>query len=379
LTPAIVNSNAHLFAPRHAYRANFYGGASTGATGGGPRAANPSSGAVVYYWLKAPRQVVTLDFLDSKGNVIRHFTSEQDSAAAADSIAAGAKKLARRDSLAKAGISQDSINKLERSSEETAPPRAGGRRGGPQSTRVANKQGLNMFDWNLRYPDAATFKGLVFWGGGVTGPVAPPGTYSVRMTTGGVTQTQKFELLKDPRTNATQHDLDEQFAFLMKIRDTLSAANNAVRTVRNVRWQVEQRNNALPAGDRAAFTQQTEPVLQKLSTIEQAIYQVQSHASEDPLNFPIRINNKIAALGGVVGGAASRPTDQSYEVYKVLSAQLATQLNALHTTLAELKGANTFLASHGGAAIVPSTAEVGKAAADEDEGEGDMEGESGER
>jgi photosystem II stability/assembly factor-like uncharacterized protein len=380
LTPAIVSSNAHLFAPRHVYRANFYGGANSGATGGGPRAANPPSGAVVYYWLKAPKQVVTLDFLDAKGNVIRHFTSEQDSAAAADSVAAGAKKAARNDSLAKAGVSKDSIMKLERSSEETAPPAAGGRRGGPQTTRVANKQGLNMFDWNLRYPDAVTFKGLVFWGGGVTGPVAPPGTYAVRMTTGGVTQTQKFDILKDPRTNATQHDLDAQFAFLMKIRDTLSAANNAVRTVRNVRWQVEQRTNALAAGDRPAFERQTAPVLQKLSTIEQAIYQVQSHASEDPLNYPIRINNKIAALGGVVGGAAYRPTDQSYEVYNVLTAQLATQLNALHTTLAELKGANSYLAAHNATAIVPSTAEVkGPDSVAEDEGEAEMESESGRR
>lgn len=357
LSPSIVSSSAHLFAPRRVYRTNFYGGASSGATGSPPRAANPPSGAVVYYWLKSPKQVVTLDFMDAKGNVIRHFSSELDSAGIADSVTADAKMAETRDSLGKAGISRDSVAKLMRAAAVPGQAR-GGRRGGPQTARVANKQGLNMFDWNLRYPDAATFKGLVFWGGSVTGPTAPPGTYSVRMTTGGVTQTQKFDLLKDPRTSATQHDLDEQFAFLMKIRDTLSAANNAVRTVRNVRWQVEQRRNALPAGERAAFDHETAPVLAKLSTIEQAIYQTQSHASEDPLNYPIRINNKIAALGGVVGGAASRPTDQSYEVYKLLSAQLDTQLRALHSTLGELRGANSFLTSHGGAAIVPSTAEV---------------------
>ena len=126
------------------------------------------------------------------------------------------------------------------------------------------------------------------------------------------------------------------------------------------------------------FERETAPVLQKLSTIEQAIYQVQSHASEDPLNYPIRINNKIAALGSVVGGAASRPTDQSYDVFKVLTAQLATQLNALHTTLGELKSANSYLAAHNATAIVPSTAEVKSAdSVAEDEGEGEMESESG--
>ena len=374
LSPAIVSSNAHLFAPRQVYRTNFYGGASSGATGSPPRAANPPSGAVVYYWLKSPRQVVTLDFLDASGKVIRHFTSVQDSTEAADSVTAAAKKVALRDSLTKAGVSKDSIRALEHASEESGQAARGGRRGGPQAPRVANKQGLNNFDWNLRYADAATFKGLVFWGGGVTGPAAPPGAYSVRMTTGGVTQTQKFEVLKDPRAHVTQHDLDEQFAFLMKIRDTLSAANNAVRTVRNIRWQVEQRSKALPEGDRSAFDQQAAPMLARLSTIEQTIYQTQSHASEDPLNYPIRINNKIAALGGVVGGADARPTDQSYAVYKILSAQLDTQLRELQTALGDLKGVNAFLASHGGAAIVPSTAEVkGPDTATEDEGDGSVE------
>jgi len=199
------------------------------------------------------------------------------------------------------------------------------------------------------------------------------------MTTGGVSQTQKFELVKDPRTHATQHDLDEQFGFLIKIRDTLSAANNAVRTIRNVRWQVGERGKAMAEKDRSAFEQASAPMLQKLSTIEQAIYQTQSHASEDPLNFPIRINNKIAALGSVVGGADARPTDQSYAVYKILSAQLDTQLRGLQTTLGELKGVNSFLASHGGKAIVPSTAEVKSNVPVEDEGDGDMDAENGDR
>jgi photosystem II stability/assembly factor-like uncharacterized protein len=379
LTPAIMTSSAHLFAPRRVYRTNFYGGASSGANGNPPRAANPPSGAVVYYWLKSSKQVVTLDFMDANGKLIRHFSSEQDSTARADSIAAADKRVALRDSLTQAGVSGDSIRVLERAAEGAGQAAGGGRRGGPQNMRVADKAGLNTFDWNLRYPDAATFKGLVFWGGGVTGPAAPPGTYTVRMTTAGVTQSQKLEVLKDPRAHVTQHDLDEQFAFLIKIRDTLSAANNAVRTIRNMRWQVQQRRDALREGDRATFDQEAAPMLARLSTIEQTIYQTQSHASEDPLNYPIRINNKIAALGSVVGGADSRPTDQSYAVYRILSAQLDTQLRDLSTTLGDLKGVNAFLASHGGKSITPSTAEVKDDSQPEDEGDGAADDDNGER
>jgi photosystem II stability/assembly factor-like uncharacterized protein len=373
MTPAIVASSAHLFTPRKVYRTNFYGGGSNGATGSPPSAANPPSGAVVYYWLKTPHQVVTLDFLDPSGKLIRHFTSEQDSAQRADSLESASRRAARRDSLVKAGISRDSIAKLLRGGAAGAPAAPRGRRGGGGSARVANRAGLNSFDWNLRYPDAVSFKGMVFWGGGVSGPTAPPGKYTVRMTTGGVTQTRTFDLVKDPRSSATQHDLDEQFAFLIRIRDTLSAANNAVRTVRNVRAQLAERGKNMSAADSAALTQAAGPVMARLTTIEEAIYQTQSHASEDPLNFPIRINNKIAALGSVVGGATARPTDQSYAVFKELTAQLDVQLRALKTTLNGLAPVNQFLKSHGAAAIVPSTAELkGADSATSDQGDADM-------
>ena len=54
-------------------------------------------------------------------------------------------------------------------------------RSGPRAPRVPNRAGLNQFSWNGRYPDAATFQGLIMWAGSLTGPVAPPGTYTVRM------------------------------------------------------------------------------------------------------------------------------------------------------------------------------------------------------
>jgi len=368
LTPAVVASQAHLFAPAPAYRANFYGGGGDGAAGGNPTGANPPSGAVIRYWLKSPRQLVTLDFLDAQGHVIRHFTSAQDSAQAADSVASARKETSRRDSLMKAGVSADSIKKLEKSSEETAP--AGGRRGAPQTPRVANKAGLNTFAWNLRYPDAVKFRGMIFWAGQTAGPVVLPGRYSVRLTAGGVTQTVPLEVRKDPRSTATQRDLEEQFAFLMKLRDTLSAADNAVRTVRNVRAQVAMRDSTLAPSARAGLQAAWAPVDARLTTVEKAIYQTHIRASEDPLNFPIRLNNKIAALAGVVGGSDGRPTDQSYAVFDVLAPELAAQLQALHAALGGMGPVNAYLTAHGQKAIVPGTAELGPKPADAPNEEG---------
>ena len=58
---------------------------------------------------------------------------------------------------------------------------------------------MNRFVWNLRYPDATSFPGLIMWAGSVTGPPASPGTYQVRLTVDGKSQTQPFEVKKDPR------------------------------------------------------------------------------------------------------------------------------------------------------------------------------------
>ncbi|HET7456050.1 MAG TPA: glycosyl hydrolase [Gemmatimonadaceae bacterium] len=367
LTPAIVAGNAHLFQPRDVYRVNWGGGflANRG-NAASPVGQNPASGAVVAYWLKSPRQEVTVDFLDASGKVIRSFTSKQDSATAADSV----KKItARRDSLTRAGVSADSIKKLEAKSEGPGEGSGGGGeedeeapRRAPRPPRVPNKAGLNTFVWNLRYPDASTFDNLIMWAGGTQGPIAPPGTYTVRLTTGGASETRTFKLERDPRSSATDADLRAQFAFLVKIRDRVSEANDAVKTIRNVRAQLEDREKQLGAKgatDLARFKTVSSQLTGQLGAVEQEIYQVRNQSSQDPLNYPIKLNNRISALAGVVGGADARPTDQSYAVFNGLSAELDKQLAAMKHTMTDLlPQANAVLKSAGLAAIVPSTAEI---------------------
>ena len=335
LTPAIAAAPEHLYTPRDAYRV-MWGRGFGGMGGQHPVGANPPSGAVVYYTLAEPKQTVTLDFLDAKGQVIRHFSSQLDSAALADSV-----HRAKVDSLKKAGVAVDD--------EEEEGPR------GPMTPRVANKVGLNEFVWDMRYPDAVGFRGLVMWAGSVRGPMAVPGAYAVRMTVNGHTETRRFRIVKDPRVHATPADYAAQFALLVKIRDRLSAANDAVRTIRNVRAQVEARKASAPA----AFAAAADRLLARLGPVEDSIYQTQNRSSEDPLNFPIRLNNKIAALGGAVGSADARPTAQSYAVFTELSRQLDVQLGTLKSVLAaDLPPVNAILAGAGQEKIVPSTAEV---------------------
>ncbi len=357
LSPATTRLAAHLFKPRPVYRAGFNGGGGNGAAGGHPVAANPPSGGVVYYWLGSPKQVVTLDFLDSKGALIRSFTSIQDSAAAADSVRGDSVRRVRDDSITRAGGKVDTTSKAEARGEDTG---AGDDR--PQrrtaAPRAPDKEGINQFAWNLRYPDAADFENRIFWAGGITGPVAVPGTYAVRLTVNGQSETQPLIVLKDPRVTTSQADLQAQFDFLMKIRDKTSEANNAVRTIRNVKAQIAERAKLVPADKAAAFKAKSDALVSRLSVIEAEIYQVKNQSGQDPLNYPIRLNNKIAALAGVAGGGDFKPTAQSYAVFNDLSAQLDVQLLRMKAALADLDVLNADLQSAGLKPVVPSTAEI---------------------
>ena len=337
MTPAVTATLAHLFRPRDAYRSQWGGGGGTAAR---PTAKNPPSGAVVYYWLKEKNADVTLDVMDAGGRVIRSFTSRQDSLTARDSVRGLARadsvQRARTDSLAKLGLKPDTakVEKQEARGEETDEEE--GPRRVPRPPRVANKAGLNTFVWNTRYPDATSFDDLILWAGGTQGPLAPPGTYRVRLTTAGVVDTASFVLRADPRSRATAADYREQFALLLRIRDRVSEANEAVRTVRSIRAQLADRRAHVPDSVRVRYEVLSSALDARIGGPEQAIYQTKNRASQDPLNYPIRLNNKISALAGVVASTDARPTDQSYTVLNVLQVQLDQQLIVLRDALRDL-------------------------------------------
>jgi hypothetical protein len=185
----------------------------------------------------------------------------------------------------------------------------------------------------MRYPDASTFRGMILWSGNTRGPLALPGTYTVRLTAGGVTQTQPLRLLADPRSTASAADLAAQFDLLIKIRDRVSEANDAVKTARWLKYEIEDRTMKATGAAARQLADRAKTFRDSLSAAEGEIYQVRNQSNQDPLNYPIRINNKIAALNGVVASAPARPTKQSYAVFEELSAQLTTELGRVKGTI----------------------------------------------
>jgi len=313
LTPAVGQSNVYLFQPSDAMR-------------------SVSRGVMIDYYLRQPADKVTIDILDAPGNLVRSFT----------------------------GTWAD-----EKKKPETP---AGGEEEGPRAAappRVATKAGMNRFVWDMRYPDATGFPKMILWAGNLRGPVALPGTYQVRLSVSvgaGASApvqslTQSFAITKNPMlTNVTDADLQEQFRLAMQVRDKLTQANETVVHIRGLKDQIDDRLGRLGQAKGAvgqAFRPADRKIVaaggglaNKLTDIEGEIYQYRNQSSQDPLNYPIKLNNKLAALEGVVESADARPTAQSYDVFKNLSRRLDAEIARLDTVLkTDLPALNKLLAS----------------------------------
>jgi hypothetical protein len=149
----------------------------------------------------------------------------------------------------------------------------------------------------------------------------------VRVTAAGVTKTQDFEIRRNAAVpGVTDADLQAQFALAMQLSERVSAANRAVIRIRSIKDQITDR---IGKTTEAAIKTAGQSLSEKLTTVEGEIYQHRLRSGQDPLNYPIRLNNKLAALQGTVESGDYRPTDQSVAVFKELSARLDTQLSRL--------------------------------------------------
>jgi len=332
MTPAAVSEPAHLFAPRPAIRyrtlRGFEGSAGPGKTyqpvgtttytfrqitrPNGEKGQklldagqNPPDGAVIYYHLhEKPAGDVTLTFLDVDGKEIKTYRSKPD-----DEQAAQAEK---------------KKNTRGAAEEKPAPKEAG----------------LNRFVWNMRYPDARNVENAIYRSSGVTGPLAPPGTYQVRLTVGDASSIQSFEIRKDPRVTASDADLRAQFTLALQIRDKLSETNDAIMQIRALRAQADgwekqaEKQSAVgsrQSAENSVLIEAAKQLKEALSGVEEELVQTRWKSSRDALTAPSKLNVKLGTLLGVVTGADSAPTKQPSEVFASVSERLDQQLERLDT------------------------------------------------
>ena len=249
---------------------------------------------IVTYYLKSQPKALTIDFLNARGQVVRSVNGSPP-----------------------------------RPAGTPAPEGGGGGFGGPQGAPMA--AGMNRFTWDLNSTGVVTFPGMILWGATQNGPAVLPGAYQVRLTADGVTQTQPFTVLKHPLRPVSDADLQFQWDLASRIRDKVNEANLAVIKIRRIKTDIAERIKDAPAEVRSAGEQ----LAKALSAVEEDVYQVKNQSGQDPLNFPIKTNNRLASLLRVAVFGEGRPTGNVEPIFNDLVAELKAETDRLDKTIAD--------------------------------------------
>jgi photosystem II stability/assembly factor-like uncharacterized protein len=311
---SIPQQEAYLFKPESTNHTVFRGSPFAG--GGAAAGKNPPGGAVIDYWLKTSLKPadkkqgdgeakgdadkgsaekneppkITLEILDSTGKTIRKFPKKEEAGGGGDE-------------------EEDFFG--------------GGGGAGP----LPADAGLNRFVWDLRYEGATKVPKAPLWGGNTNGPTALPGTYQVKLTVLGKSYTEPLEITADPRLTVTPADLTKQFDLLMKIRDSVTETDDTILQIRDLREQINVVNKHVGSGPEGKPIVDAGKALdKKMTAIEEVLIQTKAKSGQDVLNYPVRLNNHFVALGGVVSSASTAPTQQSYDVFDMLTQQLNEQM-----------------------------------------------------
>jgi photosystem II stability/assembly factor-like uncharacterized protein len=265
-TPAVLASSAHLFTPNVGVRSGV--------------------GVTISWMLKTAPATAKLEILDSTGTVLRTFepdTTRPDSARAA------------------------------------TPGGGGGRRGGGAAF-LPKTPGLNRINWDMRSKGIASFPGMILWGAGTNGPVVPPGRYTARLTADGKALTTPVVVTRNPRIpDVSDADMRAQYAFSKRVRDKANEANESVIGIRRVKAQLADRYKK----SNDATLKSTGDVLKtNVSAVEENLYQVRNQSGQDPLNFPIKVNNRLANLMSMAERGDGPPTNNMPEIFGILTTEL---------------------------------------------------------
>jgi photosystem II stability/assembly factor-like uncharacterized protein len=293
LSDEVKNSDAHLFKPETTYLFGNHTNIDPGETLG----ENPEDGVVVYYNLNSiDESEVKLRFLESSGIEIRTFSSEET-------------------------LEGEPVEESDEFYEEEHDV---------PSDVLTTKTGNNRFVWNMRYPGAEDIDGRqILWAGSTTGPKAIPGTYLVQLLIDDeIAGEQAFELTKDPRIETTQEDFQAQFDLHQNIIAKLDTTHKVINQIRDVRSQINEVKSDNP--DDTEIQERADAVLNVLEEVEGELMQTKAESYQDVLNFPIKLNNKLASLASTVATGDGRPTQQQYEVYFDLSAQIDEQFEKIN-------------------------------------------------
>ena len=269
------NKNPYLFKPKPTYRLSGSGGKSSLTMG-----TNKPNGVEVHFYIPSYNKdsdKVELSFHDEKGNEIRKFTTSDDD------------------------------NKLE------------------------VKDGGNIFVWDYKYPGAEKFDGMVMWSASLNGAKAVPGTYQVRLSVNNFESQNSFEILKSPTSESSVNQMREQFNFVNQINKTISKAHQSIKKIRKTKLKLNEfLNNFSDNKDAENIVEKANFLIDSLSTVENALYQTKNESRQDPLNFPIKLTNKLGHIANLVTMNDFPPTSQDKKLMMELSEKINKEIEVFN-------------------------------------------------
>ena len=291
----ITNKNLHVFEVNDAYRMEGSGGRrQRGGSGLHNMGENPPSGTVFNYFLKTVNDSskVSISIFDKQNKIIKTFSPN----------------------------AKEPGDKLEFSA------------------------GMNQFVWDMNYPPAEKAEGMILWNGSIGTIKAAPGKYNARFRYDKDSVDVPFIIKADPNYKMTEADYDAQVRFLLEIRDKFSEVQNGIKKIRAVRTQISDFTSKLDTATNKELKIQGDSINKQLTSIEEALYQTKSKSFQDVLNFPIRINDKLAGLFGVAASGQNPPSKQARETLADLGGQADEQLAKLKKIMeVDLKAYNKLI------------------------------------
>lgn len=195
--------------------------------------------------------------------------------------------------------------------------------------KLEAKKGGNTFVWNTRGKGAERLKGMILWGANLNGPKAVPGTYKVSLNVNGSTQTENFTILPDPRAEVTVADMQKQYDFITEVNETVDRAHQSIKKIRAINGKLDEFIKKYKNEEATkALVEKAKKMKEEFGSIEKELYQTKNRSNQDPLNFPIKLTNKLAHLNSLVSRDDFPPTDQDIAVKNELTAKINAQLKA---------------------------------------------------
>ncbi len=340
MEPGVAGRSAHLFPPRPSRRLQGAEGDSR------PpffpnQGTNPPGGVLLHYWLDRPVGTeVRLEFLDASGKLVRAFAGKVEERKqrpwekTEDPPAAPAGEERPETAVPQtektAAESEEEKEKKEKAEKEDEKKKE---KKDKTVGELTVSPGMNRFVWDLRYPDAEEFEGMILWGGGLAGPRAVPGSFTARLIVGGEggePLSAPFEVLPDPRSSASPADLQTQLDFLLGVRDKLTQVHREIGRIRAVRGELDELTGRLEDDAGAGpIRDAAKKIRETIGAVEEALYQTKNKSPQDPLNFPVRLNDKLASVGDTAASGDFAPTAQAVAVRDRLVAAIDAELGKL--------------------------------------------------